>query len=449
VAENATKRSIYASLSACCILAGSTVANAAGFAIRTQSSIAQGNAFAGATAGAEDISYMYFNPAGLTRQTKAAVSLNLTAIVPNTKFKSNSASTVGGTPITGRTASRDIVDNEVVPAIYAMAPLANLRFGLGVNIPYALNTKYQDGWVGRYYALESQLSSVNINPVVAYQPSSWLSMGAGAQIQYIDAKLSNAIDFGTIGAAAGVPGAVPTAQDGKVKFSGNDWGLGFNVGLLLTPDEHTRFGLAYRSSIKHTVNGQADFRLDSSGTGAILSAGSGRFVDTKASATATTPATLSFGAYHDINDQWAVMAEIAWTNWSQLDELRIQFDNPNEPDNVTELNWHNSYFVALGATWRPTKNLAVRSGIAYDQSPVRSDLRTPREPGGDRYWLSVGLEYAPIDCLKLSASFTHVYNTDTKTNLTSDGVDNTFRGNLSGKFESYTDMGTVSVSFFF
>ena len=40
---------------------------ASGFNLKEQSAAAQGNAFAGATAGAEDISYSFFNPAGLTR----------------------------------------------------------------------------------------------------------------------------------------------------------------------------------------------------------------------------------------------------------------------------------------------------------------------------------------------------------------------------------------------
>ena len=44
-----------------------TTALAAGFAIKQQSATAQGNAFAGATAGAESPSYMFFNPAALGR----------------------------------------------------------------------------------------------------------------------------------------------------------------------------------------------------------------------------------------------------------------------------------------------------------------------------------------------------------------------------------------------
>ena len=53
-------------------------ANAAGFALKEQSGAAQGNSFAGATAGAEDVTYMFFNPGRLDTQEghQAAVVLS-------------------------------------------------------------------------------------------------------------------------------------------------------------------------------------------------------------------------------------------------------------------------------------------------------------------------------------------------------------------------------------
>ena len=389
---------------------------------------------------------MFFNPAGLTRQTHYEVLANLTYIVPESRFKHGSASTVQGVAITGLADPNDIGDNELIPAFYAMVPVSDLRFGLGVNIPFGLSTSYEDGWIGRYYALDSQLTSVNINPVTAVRVTDWLSVGAGVQIQYIDAKLSNAIDFGTIGAVSVIPGSLPTLQDGKVKFSGNDWGSGYNLGVLFTPTADTRFGIAYRSEIEHGVSGNANFRSDSAGIGAALSAATGRFVDSDASANATTPATFSLGTYHDINKQWAVMGEFAWTNWSEFNEIRVEFDNPAEPDNVTEQEWHDTFFVALGATWRPSDGLAIRGGVAFDKSPVKNKFRNPRQPSGDRYWLSMGLDYAVANWLGLSASFTHVYNESSDIDLTTDGADNTFRGNLSGRVESHTNMGTFSAT---
>ena len=47
------------------LLAGTGEPQAAGFALKEQSTTAQGNAFAGATAGVDDVSYMFFNPASL------------------------------------------------------------------------------------------------------------------------------------------------------------------------------------------------------------------------------------------------------------------------------------------------------------------------------------------------------------------------------------------------
>lgn len=60
---------------------------ASGFNLKEQSAAAMGNAFAGATAGAEDISYSFFNPAGLTRHGGTKVSFGGTWIAPRSKAK--------------------------------------------------------------------------------------------------------------------------------------------------------------------------------------------------------------------------------------------------------------------------------------------------------------------------------------------------------------------------
>ena len=67
---------------------------ASGFNLKEQSAAAQGNAFAGATAGAEDISYSYFNPAGLTRHKGTKVSVGGTWIAPRSRAKRAHADTI-------------------------------------------------------------------------------------------------------------------------------------------------------------------------------------------------------------------------------------------------------------------------------------------------------------------------------------------------------------------
>ena len=67
---------------------------ASGFNLKEQSAAAQGNAFAGATAGAEDISYSFFNPAGLTRHKGTKISVGGTWIAPRSRAKRAHADTV-------------------------------------------------------------------------------------------------------------------------------------------------------------------------------------------------------------------------------------------------------------------------------------------------------------------------------------------------------------------
>ena len=62
-------------------------AQAAGFHLREQSAAAQGNAFAGATAGAENNTYAYFNVAGLTRQKGTQFNIGGTYIAPKASAK--------------------------------------------------------------------------------------------------------------------------------------------------------------------------------------------------------------------------------------------------------------------------------------------------------------------------------------------------------------------------
>ena len=422
-------------------------AGAAGFALKEQSATALGNAFAGATAAAEDPSFMFFNPAALGYQDGVQAQFVLSRIVPRARLEKASATTVTSTAIGGRTTKGDVAEDETVPAFYATYELDRVwRLGLAVSVPFGLETHYPDGWVGRYHAIDSELRTANITPMVAARPYPWLSLGLGVQVQYVEAKLTNAIDFGTIGALSGIPGASPTTQDGRSRLEGDDWGYGFTLGAIVEPWQGTRFGIGYRSPVDHNLKGDVDFTLDGAGIGAALSAATGRFVDTGASARLTTPQSVSFGVYHEIDEQWAVMADAVFTDWSEFDELRIKFDNPAEADNVTEEKWEGSWFFAAGLTYRPREDLVFRFGAAYDQTPIRTRYRTPRIPGNDRFWLAAGLSWTPSSWFDLSVGYTHIFVDDSEVRLDTTGVGNTFRAELDASYDNSIDILTLSAN---
>src|SRR5690606_21486577 len=112
------------------------------------------------------------------------------------------------TPTGGGSGGSDLTPDSVAPAFYGLLPVADdVRLGLSVTVPWGLETDYSEGWAGRYHALNTRLMTVNLNPVLAWRVTDRLQIGAGLQAQYADGELSEAIDFGSIGASASFPGA--------------------------------------------------------------------------------------------------------------------------------------------------------------------------------------------------------------------------------------------------
>ncbi len=438
-------------LSGSCVLTGLTMlcgdARAAGFFIREQSASALGTAFAGVTAAAEDPSHMYFNPAALGFQDGVQAQAVGSLIVPRAKLENATASTVLGSPISGRSSKGDVAEDVVVPALYGTWQVSPQWYvGLGVTAPFGLTTQYPDDWVGRYHGIDSELRTININPTLAFRPIPQLAVGFGLQIQYAEARLTNAIDFGTIGTLQGIPGLTPgsPATDGKAELEGDDWAAGVTFGIVgdLTPT--TRIGLAYRSEVDHTLSGDVDFTLDPAGVGAAISAATGLFRDTGAKADLTTPETFSVGFVQKIGERFDVRGEAALMRWSRFDELRVRFDNPVQPDGVTEENWEDSWFFALGGTWQASDSLRLRIGVAHDQTPIKEKFRTPRIPGNDRTWIAFGATFEPAPWFSLDVGYTHIFVEDSEVRLTAAGVGNATRGNLSAEYDNSIDIVTVA-----
>ena len=89
--------------------------------------------------------------------------------------------------------------------------------GLALTAPWGLGVQYEDDWFGRYNSIETRLTTVNVSPALAYRVTEWLSIGGGVNVEYADAKLTNALPD-TL--APGGPSGFP-ATDGISKFTGD------------------------------------------------------------------------------------------------------------------------------------------------------------------------------------------------------------------------------------
>jgi long-chain fatty acid transport protein len=427
---------------------GSSVSHAAGFAIIEQSVSGLGNAYAGAAARAEDASTIYFNPAGMTFLSGRQAIAGLHIIKPSVKFNNRGSSNNTSSGDGGDAGSTGLIPN----LYYVMDINEEIKFGLGINVPFGLATEYNEDWRGRYQAVESSVHAININPSLAFKANEQWSFGFGVSLQYIEAKLTNAVDFGTIcqgleagplpaGTCAGA-GLNPQAADGFSKVEGDDWGMGFNLGVIYSLSDATRIGLAYRSAVKQDLDGKADFTLPTAAQTIFSTA----FADSDVSAKIDLPDTTSLSAYHQFNDRWALLADITWTGWSNFDELKIEFDNPDKTPSVEEQEWDNSTRYALAVNFMPGGPWTYRAGVAYDESPIPSaEMRTARIPGNDRTWLAFGAGYAPMENFRIDIAYAHLFVDDAKINR--EGV--TPNDVLRGSYENSVDILSAQASWIF
>jgi len=435
-------RRMYVVLMMVCIsFIASGSASGAGFALVEQSVSGLGNAYAGGAASAEDATTIFYNPAGMTRLNNNQLIIGAHVIVPTVEFHNEGSTLVTGAPLTGGNGG-DAGVTKVVPNFYYSRKLSDrFALGLGINSPFGLATEYNDGWVGRYHAIRSDLISININPSFAYKITDQLSIGAGVSAQYIDVELTNAIDFGTIGFLKGIPGLLPQSSDGTVALEGNSWGFGFNVGLLYEFTRDTRVGVAYRSAIDQELEGKADFKK-------VPATLRSTFRDDDVSSDITFPDSLSVSFFHQFNPQWMVMADFTWTDWRHFKELVVKFKNDIPPSITTE-HWQDSYRTSVGVTYAPDDNWKFRAGTAYDTSAVPDkEHRTPRIPDSDRIWTALGLGYRISNAVSFDIGYAHLFVNDPEIDKKPAGED-LLRGGLKGTFDADIDIISAQLNIAF
>lgn len=421
-------------LTALFVLGGSR-APAAGFALVEQSGKGLGEAFAGGPTDTLDPSSLSYNPAACAFSEENALGASLSAIDILVKFKDTGSTDVIGQPLTGGDGG-DGGTLGLVPNLYYVQRVAEgAVIGFTVNVPFGLVSKYPQDWKGRYHGVESDLQVIGLSPSAALQIiPDVLSLGVALNIQYADAKLTNAVDFGTILMTAA--GTTPQTLDGFADLSGDDWGVGYSLGLLFNLTPETRFGLSYRSKVDHELSGDVKFEVPLMAR-TILDAGgmSDWFVNTKAKARITLPEIITAGVSQDLGEDFAVMASVAWTKWSRFKELVVDFDS-SQPDSVTEENWQDSLCYRLGVNYFLDDYWTLRAGTAYDEGAVKNAYRTPRIPDTDRIWLSLGAGCQINDDLRVDLSYAHLFMRDGKSQL----VDQAAKGKLIGEYKSSIDI---------
>lgn len=429
-------------------LAGSS-AFAEGFRIQEYSVRDLGLANSGNAALAADASTVFSNPAALPQLETAQLNAGLHGIIGRGEFSDSGSTDATGAPLSGGDGG-DLFDDALIPNAYWARPIGDGRFwfGLGVSVPYGLSTDYDDDWVGRYQTLESELTTVDINPSLGFVVNDWLSLGVGVSAQYAQVTLTNTIDFGAVCLAEIEPsapgsctalGALPQQADGFVKLDGHDWTLGYNLGALITLSERTRLGLAYRSGIDHGIeDGDAQFSVPASLEPLLDPA----FTDTSAFAPLNLPARFSASLHHQLNERLALTGDVSWSQWERFDGIEVDFDNPAQPNQTEPLNYNNTIRYSAGAEYTLNPAWTLRGGVAVEESPTDPNFRSPRVPDEDRTVVALGTSWTPREDITVDAGYQHLFFDDASIASTGNGGDT-----LAGSYdENAADIVAVGMT---
>ncbi len=229
-----------------------------------QSVTGLGRAFAGGSLPNDDASAAYYNPADMmlgkgmqvqagfifigisTEANNAGSTTRLPANLGDVLTKPGTLPVFVTIPSSGLNNDNGGEDNVVPNGYYITDINDRMRFGVSLNAPFAVSTSYGRNWVGRYHAVDSELTTIDINPSIAYRVNDNLSLGFGVSAQYADAKLTQAL-FNPLNA--------PSSRMVMPRSRATTGGLASIWGRLMNSTPTTRVGLSYRSRIKYTLEG--------------------------------------------------------------------------------------------------------------------------------------------------------------------------------------------------
>ncbi len=401
------KRFVLRQLSAALCLASvvglPSEAFASAFQLWEQDGASTGNYHAGYAASAEDASTAWYNPAGIIRFKNQQAVFGATAILSSFKYNGNIAvNGLGGIPLPVTAQGGAF---SLVPALHYVAPITDrIGFGFSVDVPFGLKTNYGRTSVLRYAATLTSVTIIDISPSLAFKVTDKASLGAGFDIQKGSAEFDN------------VATVLTPLADSLGRNIATDTGYGYHLGGLyqFTPD--TRVGLSYHSQVVHHFSGSSKF------TGPLATKFNFGPIDTKRLTTnVTLPPYTALSAYSKVWPQVALMGSVIYTQWNTFQTLALNQVAGLVPGGPFQLmpsgriavripeDYRNTWNLTVGADYFVNDQITLRSGLGFDQTPVRNATRNVQLPDNNRYVIALGGHFQAWKVVGFDLGWTHFF----------------------------------------
>jgi long-chain fatty acid transport protein len=318
---------------------------------------ARGEAFA---ATADNASAIYYNPAGIGMLPGHNVRLGAYTVGLNVSYDSPA----GG--------STDTVDElRPVPHLFYSYGFQDLPIavGLGVYAPFGLGIEWPETTGFRSLAIESEMSYMTLNPVIAWRVLTNLSIAAGPTLNYSKLDLKR--------------GVTPYVGNDYSTLDGDATAFGFNVGVLWQPHPKVSFGIAYRSKTKMDYDGQTETKF------VVPPPGYPSYLRLDARAEVPFPQSVVGGVSFRPTPEWNIEFDVDWTDWNQVNTVEIRQAVPQS----LALNWESSCYYELGITRYFASHWQVSAGYIYNENSIPDKTFNPWVPDQNRHFVCVGAGY--------------------------------------------------------
>lgn len=345
---------------------------------------ARGMAMAGAfTAIGGDASAVFYNPGAVVNLNSTQILAGATLIQPNASFR-------GPKPAIDEYKVKDKFFNPI--NFYITHSFSkDFAVGFGVNNPYGLGTFWDENWVGRFLAIDTEIRTFFFTPVVSYRITDNLSIGAGVTYAYGDVLIKRKSQL------------LPTSSEATISLEGDGTGIGYTAGILYQPTECLSLGVSYRSAVKFEFEGDATAEAPSQFTGLIPGGA--------ISAPLETPMNLTFGLAYKVMKELTLSADYQYVGWSSYDKLEVTFEDVTDPDSrvlASDRKYENTYILRFGAEYLLSDKFALRGGLLYDNNPVLEEYAEPTLPDSDRLGFNIGFGYALTDNITFDVAYLYL-----------------------------------------
>jgi len=389
------------------------------------------------TAGVNDASAVYYNPAALSEVPgdnllMSGTYVNLQNSVENSGRKSTNKH-----------------DDSFLASFFANyhIPGSDFTLGIGTYTPFGLATTYDSDAFTRFAATHTELKTIYVTPALSWNPSNYFSFGAGLSFVHSSGVFSRALCLDPISFCT-----QPLGLEGTVRITDTADAFAYNLGLLVKPTDNLKFGFSYRSRV--------DLRFDNADA---KFGGAFSTPTVKAHVSPLPlPPVIDAGLFWQITPSWGAEFVYEYTRWSEFKNFTATFSPTTIflplgapiPGFQLPQDWKNTSTLRLGSYYALNTNWELRGGLAVEQTPIPNKTLNPAIPDADKLTLNAGVGYK-WDKFSVDLGYMAVfYKTRKVTNDELEGLPATaplFYAGAPGKdkYQTFVNFVTFSIGYRF